>query len=375
VTRPRVLLAGRTRYATPPEEEAVRKLALLERGLEVRVLASAASGAAYDDGRFRLLAPSRPRALDGLLFYLLLPFRIRREIRGFRPDAISAENHAIGAAALVARRLAGSRAPVIVDVHGDWTRSTRLYGAPLRRLLGPLDDLLARTTLRRADAVRVISPFTARLVRAVGVEPAAVLPGYTDPGPFRARPPAPLPERPQALFVGALEPAKDVDALARAWRVAAARVPAVRLRVIGSGPLAPLVEALAAELPGRVEWTPSVPPGEVASALDESTLLVLPSRTEGLGRVVLEAFLRRRPVVGTAVGGIADLVDDGVSGLLVPPGDAEALAAALTRVLSDPGLAERLAAGTEGAAEPWIAALDEFGDRFAALVRTAVEGH
>ena len=61
-----------------------------------------------------------------------------------------------------------------------------------------------------------------------------------------------------------------------------------------------------------------------------------------MGRVVVEAFCRGRAVVGTDAGGIPDLVADGVSGLLVPVGDAEALAAALVRVLVDRGLAERL---------------------------------
>jgi glycosyltransferase involved in cell wall biosynthesis len=372
VRRPRLLLVGRTRYRVPLDEASVRKLSLLETGLEVRVLASAADGRAYDDGRVRLLPAARPRPLDGLAFHLLLPARLAGELRRTDADAVSAENHAIGAAALLARRLAGSRAKVLVDVHGDWRGGMRLYGSPLRRLLGPVDDRLARWTLRRADAVRVISPYTAELVRALGVEPGAVLPGYTDPGPFRATPTRPLPQRPQALFVGSLEPTKGVDVLVRAWRDVAARVPEARLRVLGTGSLAGLVRELVVELPDGVSWTPRVPPEEVAAALDASTLLVLPSRSEGLGRVVLEAFLRRRPVVGSAVGGIADLVADGVTGVLVPPGDAHSLAGAVVRVLSDRELAERLAARTEAAARPTLEALDEFGDRFAAFVRAAV---
>ena len=69
---------------------------------------------------------------------------------------------------------------------------------------------------------------------------------------------------------------------------------------------------------------------------------MLPSWPEGLGRVVIEAFARGRAVVATDAGGIPDLVTHGVEGLLVPPGDVAALAAALDRVLLDRGLAERL---------------------------------
>ena len=78
-------------------------------------------------------------------------------------------------------------------------------------------------------------------------------------------------------------------------------------------------------------------------------MLVLPSRSEGLGRVVVEAFCRGRGVVGTRVGGIPDLVEDGETGLLVPPEDAAALADALVRVLSDRALAERLGAAARAA--------------------------
>jgi glycosyltransferase involved in cell wall biosynthesis len=70
--------------------------------------------------------------------------------------------------------------------------------------------------------------------------------------------------------------------------------------------------------------------------LDAANCLVLPSRSEGLPRVILEAMARARPVVATAVGGIPELVDDPCTGRLVPPDDAPALAGALVAVLGDP---------------------------------------
>ena len=89
-------------------------------------------------------------------------------------------------------------------------------------------------------------------------------------------------------------------------------------------------------------------------------MLVLPSRSEGLGRVVIEAFCRGRAVVGSRVGGIPDLVDGRRHRLLVPPGDASALADALVRVLTEPGLAARLGSGARAAAEPWLATPEEY---------------
>jgi glycogen(starch) synthase len=103
--------------------------------------------------------------------------------------------------------------------------------------------------------------------------------------------------------------------------------------------------------------------------MDESTFLVLPSRSEGLGRVIIESFTRGRPVVATRVGGIPDLVEHGVNGLLVPPGDPQRLADAMVSVFSDRGLAQRLAAGATAAA----GALRWTPDEYASRVRRLVE--
>jgi glycosyltransferase involved in cell wall biosynthesis len=178
----------------------------------------------------------------------------------------------------------------------------------------------------------------------------------------------PLPERPQALFVGVLELYKNVDGLAAAWRLAAPQVEGARLVVVGSGSRPDVVERLVADLPEQTSWTPRLETLEVAAALDEATALVLPSRSEGMGRIVVEALCRGRPVVATRVGGIPDLVTDGENGLLVEPGDAGALADALVRILSDRGLAEQLAAAARESVEPWLATPEEY----AAKLRDAV---
>jgi glycogen synthase len=82
----------------------------------------------------------------------------------------------------------------------------------------------------------------------------------------------------------------------------------------------------------------------------------------------VEAFCRGRPVVATRVGGIVDLVRDGENGLLVEPGDTEALADAIVLVLTDRALAERLAAGARPSAEPWLATPDQYAERLRTLV-------
>ena len=339
--KPRVLLVSRTRYRLPLDPGVAAKFEAMRGELDVHVLATGTGSA---DG-FTLF-PDSPS------FWTLLPWRLARVLRLVRPDAVLAQTPYEAAAALLARRLAGVRTRVVIDVHGDWRSSTRLYGSQARRLLAPLGDALAAWALRRADAVRPVSAFTASLVRDVGARHADPFPAYMELEPFLG-PREPLPDEPSAVFVGALEETKGIDVLAAAWpRVGGS------LRVIGEGSRAAAVEQL------RVRWDRErLPTDAIARALDEAWILVLPSRSEGMGRVVIEAFCRGRAVVGSDTGGIAELVEDGVSGLLVPPGDVDALAGALTRVLADRELAERLGEGAAAAAEPWLQTPEQFALR------------
>jgi glycosyltransferase involved in cell wall biosynthesis len=366
--RPRVLLVGRTRYRLPLDESLKRKFDALRAVVDLRVLASAPASSPLGDETFRLVPPFRPRPLDGLAYHLALPARTARELRRFRPDAVVVQGAHEAAAVLLGRALARSRARVVLDVHGDWRTATRLYGSPARKLLNPVADWLASVAVRRADAVRTISDYTTGLVRQAGVEPAAVFPAFMDLEPFLERPPAPPPERPAALFVGVLELYKNVDGLVEAWRLAAPRVPEAELRIVGKGPRANLVADLVEELPEQASWRPALTTEEVARALDDATVLVLPSRSEGMGRVIVEALCRGRPVVASRVGGIRDLIHDGENGILVEPGDPKALADALVRVLSDRVLAERLAARARPSVEGWLATPEEYAERMHALV-------
>ncbi len=359
--RPRVLFVGRTRYRLPLGESLERKWDALEQRMELRVLASGSGS----DPRF-LLVP--PRRADGPRFYAGLTGRVARELRAFRPDVVVAESPYEALAVELARRRTRSPARLVVEVHGDWRVSTRLYGSRLRAGLGPLGDRLAAFAVRRADAHRALSAFTASLVRAQGREPAGVFPTYSDLGAFTT-PLVPLPTDQRILFVGVLERYKDVEGLARAWRLVASRLPDARLELIGSGTQAAVAAELARE---GVEWRRSVEPAEVAAALDRARALVLPSRSEGLGRVIIEAFLRGRPAVGTRVGGIPDLISDGVNGLLVEPGEPAELAAAIERMLREQGLAERLGLAAQETAGAWTSTPERYAADVLAVVERAL---
>jgi glycosyltransferase involved in cell wall biosynthesis len=367
--RPRALFVSRTRYALPLEPSLARKWHALERELDLRVLASAADGAAEESGVFELVPRARVGALDGTVFWLSLPWRVTRAVRKFAPDAIVTQSPYEAVAALIARRVSGSDARIATDVQGDWRTATRLYGSPLRRILRRPADALAEAALRRVDAIRTISPYTSDLVRALGIEPAGTFPTFVDLGPFADREPVPPPEQSTALFVGVLEAYKDVDGLADAWRTVARELPHARLHVVGKGSRTDVIERLLRDCPS-VRWTRQLDATGVAAAMDEATLLVLPSRSEGMGRVVIEAFCRARPVVGTRVGGIADLVENGRNGILVEPGSVEALAHALTGLLGDRERAAALGAEARRLVAPWLQTPREY----AARVRAVVEG-
>jgi glycosyltransferase involved in cell wall biosynthesis len=373
--RPRVLFVGRARYSLPLPAWLAKKWDAVEQELDYRVIGAATEGSGPSDDRFWLARPARPQRLDGLLFYLRLPLRLRRQIRSFQPQAIFASDPFLGAAALAGRALARRRVPVIVEVHGDWRTFSRLYGSPARRLISPLADAIAAYVVRRADATRAVSSFTAGLVEETrGVPPSAVFTAFSDLSAFSERAPAPLPDRPTAAFVGALEAYKNVEGLATAWRLVADRLPEAGLMIVGSGSQRAVVDKLVADFPGRVDHDEWLEPEAVSERLDAATVLVLPSWPEGLGRVIIESFARGRAVVATDGGGIPDLVTHEVEGLLVPPSDSMALGSALERVLADRELAERMGAAARVRYGDWHSTPEQLAGEMRALVEATVAG-
>jgi glycosyltransferase involved in cell wall biosynthesis len=135
--------------------------------------------------------------------------------------------------------------------------------------------------------------------------------------------------------IARLEPEKGHRTLLDAWPLVLRRVPGARLLVVGEGSLLTELAWQARELgierrvvfTGRRDDIPAV-----TAALD---VAVLPSYREAQGMVILEAMALSRPVVATNVGGIPEMIEDGVSGLLVPPHDPDALAAAIVQLLVD----------------------------------------
>jgi glycosyltransferase involved in cell wall biosynthesis len=148
--------------------------------------------------------------------------------------------------------------------------------------------------------------------------------------------------QPRLLCIGRLIPIKGHLVLLRALAQARARVPTLTLDVAGRGPLEPALREFARELglEESVRFLGFVSP--IQKAVEESAIVVVPSLGEGFGMVALEAMERARPVIASAVGGLPEIVADGETGLVVEPGDAEALADAMVALGSDLGRAAEM---------------------------------
>ncbi|MBB6171115.1 glycosyltransferase involved in cell wall biosynthesis [Nocardiopsis mwathae] len=262
-----------------------------------------------------------------------------------RADVVHA--HGVRAGALCA--LAGA-APLAVTVHNAPPQASGPRSLVFR--------VLERIVARRADVVLGVSGDLVERMRAHGAR--RVLPAVVTAPPM---PPAAVPrdvvrvglgvpeDRPLVLVVARLAAQKGLDVLLEAASLVAARGAAEAgpplIAVAGDGPLrGDLARRIdARDLPVRLLGHRTDIPDLLAAA----DLFVLPSMWEGPSLVIMEALRAGLPVVATRVGGIPDLYED--VALLVPPGDAVALAEAMGRVLGDPGLAAKMRADAERAAE------------------------
>ena len=347
--RARIVNLGKARV-DPTDPATAKKMAIVARHLEATFVTGGPTGV-HRVGGVRLvgLPALWPRPLGSAFFYVAAP-ALATALAAARPGgAVVCQSPFEAAGALAWRRLvpARRRPRVVVELHGDWRTASRLYGHRSRRLVAPAADRIAAAAVRRADRVRAVSAFLESLAREAGyVGPIDRYVTFSEFDAFLDTPPAPLPPEPVALFAGVLQPYKAPEVLLDAWAAVRARLPQARLVLAGEGPMEPALRARAAALglDGAVEFAGHLPRPELRRRLDAATCLVLPSRSEGLPRLVIEAMARGRPVVGTRAGGIPELVTDGVTGRLVPTDDPAALADALVEVLADPARAAAMGA-------------------------------
>ncbi len=251
-----------------------------------------------------------------------------------------------------ARRASGT--PLICSFYG--VELTFARSSPVPFLVPFL-----RRTIRTADAVTAISTYTAGLVRELYDRPVALIPfGATTPIPAET-PPLELSGPLRLLFVGRLVERKGVHYLLDALALARDRAE-VALEIVGQGPERARLEARSVELGlgDIVRFRGFVPDEELVRSYVRSNVFVLPAAydakgdVEGLGVVLIESLAHGRPAIASAAGGITDIVKDDLNGVLVPPGDARALAEAIVALARDPARVERLGRAGRSFVEEWF---------------------
>ncbi|MBL8342367.1 MAG: glycosyltransferase family 4 protein [Rubrivivax sp.] len=238
--------------------------------------------------------------------------------------------HLFAGPALLVGRLRG--VPVIVNYRG-----------------GQAEEFLARApgwvlwSLRRVARRVTPSPFLQRVFAQHDLD-AQIIPNIIDLQRFQPRAPRAASADPHVIVTRNLEPIYDIPTALRAFAAIRQRLPRARLTVAGSGPLLDELCELAQQLglTEAVRFSGRIDNGRIGELYADADLLLNPSTADNMPISILESMACGVPVVTTCAGGIPDLVQDGVTALMVPVGDDAAMAAAALRVLEDPALAWRL---------------------------------
>ena len=283
----------------------------------------------------------RPRALRQA-------WRFARFLRRERIDAVQTHFPDSTYFGVLVARLAGVR--LVIGTQRNSGSGMR----PIDRWLGRVCRRLIDVTVANSEACRQ------RAIAQLRLWPGSVvvLHNGVDLARFGAIPPVTAVKNGRLRYVGMvanLRPVKGSDLFVRAAAMVRQSHPEARFQIAGSGDEA-AVRRLAEEcgIQGRLELLGSV--GDIPSFLSRLDVAVLTSYSEGLSNAFLEYMAAGRPIVATAVGGNVELIEDGVHGLLVPPGDPAAVASAIGRLLGDSALAARLGAAAKNRAQKHFSA-------------------
>lgn len=264
-----------------------------------------------------------------------------------RVQVLVAQSPYEGFAAALAKKIGGwfgHRVALVVESHGDFEESLFLQRTISLAGLYRLTMLhAARFALKHADSFRVISDSTReQMERWVPGRRIIQFPTWTDIEVFlRAGLEKREADGQEVLYTGVLIPRKGVHHLINAVGCIAKDFAQLRLIIVGReddkvyvAELKELVKWLG--LDARVRFIRPMPQAELAICMRRASIFVLPSVSEGLGRVVVEAMAAGTPAIGSHVGGIPEMVQDGVTGFLVPPGDEAEFAQRIRWVLEHP---------------------------------------
>ena len=349
IDRYRVCFVGRVHYSCPLDTSSEKKFRQLQELTDACVIGFSTDWKPHvfiRHARFYLVPCLPSYFLRNLLMFLVAPVLALWSV--LRHDArilvLSSPHEASTAFVKGVARLLGRPVALVVESYCDPEdgillekrfRFAGLYRWTIRRVV--------RYTAAQADLLRDRSRWSAEKLKAWSRgQPMFYFPAWTDMDAFTTGNLAPQePRPPQVLFAGRTSPIKGIHHLISAFSRVTAEFSDARLVVVGR-PVRPdyadtlrgLVAAL--DLNGSVSFVGEVSQRDLAIYMHQSRVLVLPSLSEALPRVVFEAMACGTPVIGTRVGGIPEMIEEGVTGFLVDPGDEDTLTERLRWVLSHP---------------------------------------
>lgn len=274
------------------------------------------------------------KQIDKILYPLLAPIKARQ----FKPEIIHAimESYA-GGALVLAKRLMPEARTILTLQSGD------------------LDDPKKQETLlvkfffkmihNAPEKITAISTFLGKRAECLGVDPKriSIIPNGVDLSQI-PQGISKIPDR--VICVARLSWEKGLDGLIKAWPAVVKERSGAKLVLVGEGDKRGEIEKMISEsaLQGSVELTGNLPHGKVLEEISRSEVFICPSLAEGLGIVFIEGQACGVPVIGTRVGGIPDVIQDGKNGLLIRPKNPEDISAAILKFLKDKDLAGRMSA-------------------------------
>ena len=300
----------------------------------------------------------------GPLPYIRHAGRAGREARAFKPDLV----HAHYAAGFGLWGLMSRVSPLLVSVWGSevLTLARRpWYRALIRRILTKADKVTV-TGSYLLDAALTVSPGIRDKTSIIpfGVEIPSDTPAFPLPPPFRL------------CYLKRHRLVYGPDILLEALQLVHSQFPHVTLSMAGDGEMTEQLRGMAHSLglDGVVTFPGFIDNSDIYAYLAKHHILVMPSRSEGFGVAVLEAAACGRPTVASLVGGVPEVVEDGVTGLLVPPEDPRTLAEAIMQMIRTPELCAAMGEAARRRVEDrydWEQSLDSMAELYERVVHTA----
>lgn len=345
----KICFLGGARYSKPLDATSAKKFHALAALGEIFVVGFSRDMTPRrftEHARFYLLPKWPMPALRYMAMFVVGPWLALWLILRYSVRILVAQSPYEGSAAAWAKVMAGwlgLRVALVLESHGDFEESLFLERkVPIPGLYRLFMRGAVHFALRHADVLRAVSNSTReQLSRWMPGRPVIMFPAWTDIEAFLEAGAHEVRDRAEIVYAGVLIPRKGVHHLIYAFGQVAPGFPEAKLLIIGREENPAYAAELKREvaqlgLSARVAFVGEMPQAELATRMRDGAVFVLPSCSEGLGRVVFESMALGLPVIASRVGGIPDIIEEGVTGFLVPPGDEPALADRLRWILAHP---------------------------------------